>query len=379
MMIISRVILKNWRNFQLVDVELGRRVFIVGPNACGKSNFLDVFRFMRDIAKSGGGLQSAVSQRGGLGKIRCLFARKPSDVEIDIHLTESSTIWQYAIGITQEQRGKHLLRLKYERVLKDGELLINRPDEDDQKDKERLTQTFLEQIIANKEFRDVADFFVSVSYLHLVPQLIRHPEALLRGLPDDPFGQNFIKQVAETSEKTRQKHLNKIEAALCAATPHQLKNLKLVKDDIGAPHLEATYQHWRPHGAKQREDQFSDGTLRLMGLLWLLLEGKSLLLLEEPELSLNPAIVRKIPAMMYRIQKKRQVMISTHSSDLLSDKGIGGEDVLIMIPNNEGTTVSVASSKENIKLLLESGLSVADVIMPETYPPDIDQLDFFSR
>ena len=71
-MIVFRVIFKNWRNFQTADATLGQRTFPVGPNACGKSNFLEVFRFLKDIAKPGGGLQSAVNRRGGLSKIRCL-------------------------------------------------------------------------------------------------------------------------------------------------------------------------------------------------------------------------------------------------------------------------------------------------------------------
>ncbi len=54
-MIVSHITLKNWYDFQSVDVDLSNRVFLVGPNASGKSNFLDVFRFMRDIAKLGGG------------------------------------------------------------------------------------------------------------------------------------------------------------------------------------------------------------------------------------------------------------------------------------------------------------------------------------
>jgi len=32
-MIVSHLILKNWRNFQVVDVSLQERVFLVGPNA----------------------------------------------------------------------------------------------------------------------------------------------------------------------------------------------------------------------------------------------------------------------------------------------------------------------------------------------------------
>ncbi|MBF2753804.1 MAG: AAA family ATPase, partial [Gammaproteobacteria bacterium AqS3] len=54
-MYISRVQLKNWRNFVEVDVPLCPRQFLVGPNASGKSNFLDVFRFLHDIANPDGG------------------------------------------------------------------------------------------------------------------------------------------------------------------------------------------------------------------------------------------------------------------------------------------------------------------------------------
>ena len=64
-MIISHIILRNWKNFRKVDVDLKERSFVVGPNASGKSNFLDAFRFLRDIAKPGGGLQKAISSREG--------------------------------------------------------------------------------------------------------------------------------------------------------------------------------------------------------------------------------------------------------------------------------------------------------------------------
>jgi len=87
-MIVSHLIVKNWRNFRSVDVPLKERMFLIGPNASGKSNLLDVFRFLRDIAKPGGGLQQAVSQRGGLSKIRCLAARREPDVEISVQLAD---------------------------------------------------------------------------------------------------------------------------------------------------------------------------------------------------------------------------------------------------------------------------------------------------
>ncbi|HLP90560.1 MAG TPA: AAA family ATPase [Nostocaceae cyanobacterium] len=379
-MIISHIILKNWRNFRSVDVDLRDRVFVVGPNACGKSNFLDVFRFLRDIAKPGGGLQTAVKDRGGVSKIRCLSARQNPKIEIEVHISDYSSnepVWKYAIGITQQTRGHRQPILAYERVWKGNENIVNRPDEDDKKDELRLTQTHLEQISANANFREIAKFFESVLYLHLVPQLLRYPEAFSGpGISEDPFGRSFLERIVKTPEKTRKSRLTKIENALRSAVP-QLKHLTDIKDEMGIPHLEAVYEHWRPQAGKQREDQFSDGTLRLIGLLWSLLERDSLLLLEEPELSLNAAIVKKLPTLMYRMQreKKRQIILTTHSADLLEDPGIGGEELLLLTPSSEGTQVTIASSIDNVRDLLEGGLSVAEAVLPLTKPSEINQLE----
>ncbi|GAB4132599.1 MAG: ATP-binding protein [Cyanobacteria bacterium J069] len=378
-MIITRIILRNWRNFRSVDVNLRDRVFLVGPNASGKSNFLDSLRFLRDLAKDGGGLQKAVRDRGGLSKIRCLYARRYPDVEIEVRLSENELIeptWIYSVGIKQRKGGQNEPILSYERVWKDGKQLINRPDSEDKKDDLRLTQTYLEQINANAEFREVSKFLESVLYLHLVPQLLRYPESFSGpGIQDDPFGRNFLERVIKTPEKTRRSRLRKIEDALRIAVP-QLKQLTDVKDEMGIPHLEAVYEHWRPGAGKQREDQFSDGTLRLIGLLWSLLESNSLLLLEEPELSLNSGITAKLPSLIYRLQKpkRRQVMLSTHSADLLSDEGIGGEEVLLMTPTSEGTKVEVASSIQEISDLLEGGLTIADAALPRATPSQVEQL-----
>jgi predicted ATPase len=378
-MIISHIGLKNWRNFLSVDVDLRDRVFLVGPNASGKSNFLDALRFLRDLAKDGGGLQKAVKDRGGLSKIRCLYARRYPDVEIEVHLSENELAvptWKYSIGIKQKKGGLNEPILSYERVWRNGEQLINRPDPEDEQDSLRLTQTYLEQINANAEFREISKFIESILYLHLVPQLLRYPEAFSGpGIQEDPFGRNFLERVVKTPERTRRSRLKKIEGALKIAVP-QLKQLTDIKDEMGIPHLEAVYEHWRPGAGKQREDQFSDGTLRLIGLLWSLLESDSLLLLEEPELSLNAGITAKLPSLIYRLQKakKRQVMLSTHSADLLSDGGIGGEEVLLMTPTAEGTKVEVASSIQEISSLLDAGLTVADAALPHATPAQVGQL-----
>lgn len=378
-MIISKLVLKNWRNFRSVDVPLAERVFIIGPNASGKSNLLDVLRFLRDIARPGGGLQLALTERGGFSKVRCLAARKEPDVHIEIALGDEGAepSWRYAVGITQEPRGYRQPRLRYEHVWKETELIVSRPNKDDELDDVRLTQTYLEQINANSGFREIARFLESIRYLHLVPQLLRRPDSFkLSNVLEDPHGRNFLETVAKTPEKTRRARLKRIETALREAVP-QLKKLTDTRDEAGVPHLEAIYEHWRPRAGRQREDQFSDGTLRLIGLFWSLLEGDAPLLLEEPELSLHPGIVNKLPALFHRTQRrrKRQIFVTTHSWEMLSEKGIGGEELLMLTPKTEGTEVDLAADIKEVRALLDAGLSVADAAIPRTVPSGIEQLE----
>ena len=112
-MLISHVRLKNWRNFRNLDIPLREVSFVLGPNASGKSNLLDAFRFLRDICKSkGGGLQAAVAARGGITKLRCLHARRDPEVLIDVTLSESADspmAWRYILGFKSEGKGAQRL------------------------------------------------------------------------------------------------------------------------------------------------------------------------------------------------------------------------------------------------------------------------------
>ena len=375
---IRRLRLRNWKNFVDVEVSIEDRIFLVGPNASGKSNFLDVFRFLRDMASSGGGFQEAVRRRGGVSTIRCLAARRRPDVEIHVELQDGGggSRWKYEIAFYQDNQRRPLLRK--ERVMCDQNILVERPNDDDRKDPAGLTQTYLEQISVNKPFRDLVESFTSIRYLHIVPQLVREPDRSV-GRSNDPFGGDFLEQVTKTQDRTRNARLKLIQKALRVAVP-QLEEIELWRDARGTPRLRGKYQHWRPQGAWQMEEQFSDGTLRLMGLLWATMETKGLLLLEEPELSLHPEIVRALPQMLARVQGRtdRQIFLSSHSPDLLRDKGIGLDETLLIIPKTEGADITSAASLRDVRdLLNEEDFSLADVVIPKTRPKQVEQLLLF--
>ncbi|WP_312048609.1 AAA family ATPase [Acinetobacter courvalinii] len=385
-MYVKSVVLKNWRNFRNAEGELSLVSYILGANAAGKSNFLDIFRFLRDVAKpEGGGLQKAVNDRGGVSKLRCLHARHDPEIRIEVSFVEKledeNIAWKYVLGFKPEGKGKHRNLISCEEVWNDkGKKIVSRPNVEDRKDTLLLTETYLEQTRANKEFREIAEFFQNITYLHLVPQLLKYGEKIGGNrIEDDPFGQGFLERLAKTPEKTRTSRLVKIGLALSQAVP-QFKELRFVKDEMGHPHLEAKYEHHRPNAGWQREDSFSDGTLRLLGILWSLQDSNGLLLLEEPELSLNQAVVEQIPVLIDRVlrsnrKNKRQIFITTHSKDLLSNNGIDANSVLILQSEKEGTSINEVS--ETDKIALDAGLTVADVILPKTKPKNIEQLGFW--
>ena len=242
-MFVSRVRLQNWMNFIAVDVRLGKRTFVVGPNASGKSNFLDAIRFLRDLAR-GDGFGGAVAKRGGVSRIRCLAARRVPVVKLSVDLSDSDDSdpeWSYTVAFAKEPAGAHSAMITEEIVEHRGREVLHRPDDADRDDPLRLSQTHLEQISANKDFREVAEFL----------------------------------------RETRQS------------------------------------------------------------------------------------------------KRKPQVITTTHSPDLLDDPGIAANEILLLIPGVQGTSVRPAAEIPEVRALLESGMSPAEVVIPATAPRDAHQLALF--
>lgn len=376
---ITRVSASNWRNFKQLDFDFADRLFVVGPNASGKSNLLDLFRFLADIAGQGGGLAAAIERRGGLSKIRSLFARnhRGGRLVLEISLTDGDDNWLYRLSIKGQAGGKNRPIVDEEHVEQNGTVLLSRPDRSDTSDPERLTQTHLEQIAANQKFRQIADHFAKAQYFHLVPQLIRDPGRLLP-TPNDPYGSDFIATMNAVTPKTQNAWFRRMEKALQAAVP-EFESLKLEVDKAGRPHLVAGYRNWRESATKQSEADFSDGTLRLIGLLWTLVSAPSnsgVLLLEEPELSLNAAIVRTLPTVLATAQREQQlqVMLSTHSPEILDDEGVRASEILVLRVTGDGTESSLLSAIPEVQGELSAELPKSEIVEGLVSPQDLSGL-----
>jgi predicted ATPase len=318
---------------------------------------------------------------GGIKEICFLGASKPFHVKIFVSLDD---IWEYGISFASDKHGSTpFINKEYVYLYENGgkKILLDRPNEEDKIDELRLTQTALQQVNANKEFRPIVEFMKSIEYRHILPQLVRDPKSFSPSkIKNDPFGRDLISQIWNAPAKTRDARLRKINEALAIAVP-QLSNLSVEQNkSTGLPHLKVIYDHWRPNAGYQNEDSFSDGTLRLLTLLWSLFDAKGPLLLEEPELSLHEEIIKQLPGIFSRLdqtKKKapRQVFITTHTEAMLAMPGIGANEILRLEPGTEGTIIHKANEKD-IKLM-EEGLSAAEVFLPQTRPARIQQLSIW--
>ena len=229
----------NWKNFQNCSVALAERCFIVGANATGKSNFLDALRFLRDIVKKGGGLQTAVESRGGITKIRCLAARVRTDVEIEVTLREKSDApdkWKYTLNFKHTGGGirKNEVTVNRESVwlLTENRCLLDRTETSENETDATLKYTHLEQAVTSQQFLELRNALADIEYLNIVPQMVRE-SSLAPETKEDYYGRNFLSELSKLNEATRNSYLRKVNEVLKCAVP-QLDNLSFVKDENGA-------------------------------------------------------------------------------------------------------------------------------------------------
>jgi hypothetical protein len=71
------------------------------------------------------------------------------------------------------------------------------------------------------------------------------------------------------------------------------------------------------------------------------------------------------------------VLISTHSYELIADRGIGAEEVLVLQPAKEKTAVFVGKDNKQIRGLMQAGASAAEAVLPVTEPKNAIQLEFW--
>ncbi|MYB76126.1 MAG: AAA family ATPase, partial [Chloroflexi bacterium] len=111
---ITRIRAKNYRSIRELDLELGPLTVLVGPNAAGKSNVLDVLKFLRDAISRG--LDLAISQRHGIENLRHQYQNgsgSPRDVELGFRAKVEDITLDYNFILSSNCDGGHRVFLRF--------------------------------------------------------------------------------------------------------------------------------------------------------------------------------------------------------------------------------------------------------------------------
>ena len=94
-MVISNLKIRNFKSIASADIDFNPLTMLVGANASGKSNLINVFRFISNIASDG--IDNAIALQGGISYLANASLPKGTPIEIAFTLDLSKEGWYRSI------------------------------------------------------------------------------------------------------------------------------------------------------------------------------------------------------------------------------------------------------------------------------------------
>lgn len=342
---LTRIWARNFKSIRNLDLELGPLTVLVGPNASGKSNVLDVLRFIKDALERN--LDSAIGTRQGIVAVRRSSPGGGTrDVEIgfEVERGEFRVRYGFVLGSragvyrvkkeqaeftsTGERRAMGKFEIREGRLVKPKTLnygtfetseltlpklayvllpiRINRVDDIQESD------------ITVEDYFDALVIISGMQFYRLFPDAMREPSKPLheRGLFED--GSNLA-SVLRAMIKSKSRMIDEINGNLGQVVP----GLKGLEVQQSGGFLVVKLRHGVGHSSNRVSTfdltQESDGTVRLLGLLTAFYQegAASLIGVEEPELTVHPGALPVLADVMVEASQRTQVVATTHSPDLI--------------------------------------------------------------
>ena len=343
---ITRIWARNFKSIKELDLELGPLTVLVGPNASGKSNVLDILRFIQEALR--GSLDSAIASRHGIGSVRRSTPRGGSrDVEVGFLAQASRGTVEHGF-VLGSRSGNYRVKREYSVVtpsdslqkaiafeIKDGRIL--KPAglaEGDFNTSElhlpffmmgpfysprmKIEATEKQQLWAHRDFRNVRRYITASRFYRLFPDTMREPTKpgdATRLLED---GSNLGSMLRDMINRDAP-FLNEIKEGMGVVVPG-LTDLQVQQS--GGFNI-VKLRHGATDNGSQSSlfdlTQESDGTVRLLGLLTAFYQDyrRSLIGVEEPELTIHPGALAYLAEVMVEASYRTQVIATTHSPDLI--------------------------------------------------------------
>ena len=381
---IKRVILKNYKSIAACDVQLQPLTFLVGRNGSGKSNFLDALRFVADALNSS--LDHAVRARGSINDVRRRSRGHPNhfSIRLEFVLPNGST-GHYAFRIGTRSSGGYVVQTEecnihnensnspdiYFNVV-NGDVTSTSVDVAPAAAKDRL---YLVNASGLPEFRPVYDALSQMGFYNLNPDIIRDLQDPDLGEVLMEDGSNLTSVFSELSSEVKtdiQEYLQLIVSGV------QSVNISKFGPKETLEFRQYVAEDKRP--LRFLANSMSDGTLRAFGILVALFQGNqkaeehvTLVGIEEPEIALHPAASGVLLDALRDAAYKRQVIITTHSPDLLDDKHLDVNSILA-VEAHDGNTIVAPVDKVGKSVLHDQLCTPGEYLRLDQFQPDLTQI-----
>ncbi len=352
---ITKVWARNFRSIANTSVELDRLTVLVGPNAAGKSNVLDILRFIKDALRFD--LEAAISLRHGPEAIQHRTVEdQTSDVELGLSARDGSGKVGYSLEygfvlVIDDDGGFHVgqeyvrvcprgLEKPFEIKIEEGRL-IQFEWQSSASDDPRLVQHADRHDFSTSDLwlhdtsrmwwmrdrkpqpewdavrRCLRHFYQRMRetrFYHIFPNTLREPRRVESAYPlaEDAGNLASVLRVMKRQEPFMSGFRDSLSLLIPGVTDLDVYS--------AGGYLVVRLKHQSGRDGTWIDlAQESDGTIRLLGLLVALYQprGLSLMGMEEPELTVHPGAMAQLADLLNEASRRSQVIVTTHSPDLI--------------------------------------------------------------
>lgn len=337
--LISRVVLRNYKSIAQCSVALQPLVFLVGQNGVGKSNFLDALRLVTESLNTS--LDHALRERGGINEVRRRSSGHPTHFGIRLELAlpdDKSGVYAFRVGAKPKggfevQReechvfSRTALSEKSFYEVEQGQVKASSMQAPPFAASDRL---YLVSASGLPEFRPLYDCLTHMGFYNLNPDEIRDMQPPDSGDILHRDGRNL----ASVLDKLPQAALDRVVEMLAKVVPGVMA---VDVRHVGKKETLEFRQRVGSNAAPWRflAENMSDGTLRALGVLSALSQTSEdaakavrLVGIEEPEVALHPGAAGVLRDALRSASHNTQVLVTSHSPDLLDDKDISDSHIL---------------------------------------------------
>jgi predicted ATPase len=356
---IRRLILKRFRSIPTERLDLDNPTFFVGRNGSGKSNVVDAFAFLAEAMVAP--LQAVFDKRGGISAVRnrtsgrsyppnlgfaVELGKGNGDLTAGRYAFEIKALPNYGFEVVREQcwvdaRGKRFWFDRMKRIFASNVEGL-RPAFD-------AASLGLPVIAGDKRFTPILRTLAAMRVYAIEPAKLREMQDPDSGISLRSDGGNAT-SVLQEIERHSPNEAGRIGEVLASIVPNT-RRVRTIKH--GKKLSLAFTQEW---GEKQRLNfeafNMSDGTLRALGLLTAVYQrpSPSLMVIEEPEASIHPGAIGAVLDVIRHATRRMQVLITTHSPDVLDAKWIRHNHLRIVSWQDGATRVTPVSEASRVAL-----------------------------